>query len=112
MDKLKRKLKSYAKVLKENPNAFIIDVVKSEKPFIIYHDKDTAMDSCYLPLVLDYFRESLIIEKVFGKGGVVYLTIRFKEKWRKNVDFLREIVDAVKQHRTKKVKQTRIGTEW
>jgi hypothetical protein len=30
MDELKRRLKSYAKVLKKNPNAFIIDIVKSE----------------------------------------------------------------------------------
>jgi|GEM_PF-2472377 len=112
MNKFKRKLKSYAKVLKKNPNAFIIDVVKSENPFIIFHDKDTTVDSCYLPLVLEYFKNSLIIGKVFGKGGVVFCTIRFKEKWRQNVDFLREIVDAVKQHRTKKVKQIRIGTEW
>jgi len=112
MDEFKRKLKSYAKVLKENPNAFIIDVVKSENPFIIYHDKDTTMDCCSLPLVLEYFKDSLIIGKVFGKGGVVFCTIRFREKWRQNVDFLREIVDAVKQRRTKKVKQTQIGTEW
>ena len=112
MGRFKRKLKSYAKVLKKNPNAFIFDVVKSEKPFIIYHDKDTTVDSCYLPLVLEYFKNSLIIGKVFGKGGVVFYTIRFREKWRQNVDFLREIVDAVKQHRTKKVKQIRIGTEW
>jgi hypothetical protein len=111
MDELKRKLKGYAKVLKKNPNAFIIDVVKSENPFIIYHDKDTTMDCCSLPLILDYFRESLIVKK-FNYKGIVFCTIRFREKWRQNVDFLREIVDVVKQHRTKKVKRTRIGTEW
>jgi len=111
MNEFKRKLKSYAKVLKKNPNAFIIDVVKSENPFIIFHDKDTTMDSCYLPLILEHFRESLIVKK-FNYKGIVFCTIRFREKWRQNVDFLKEIVDAVKQHRTKKVKQIRIGTEW
>jgi len=109
LDELKRKLRKYTKVLKKNPNAFIIDVIEGEKPCIIFHDIDTTMESCYLPLVLDYFRESLIVNKINYKG-IVFCTIRFKEEWRQSEDFLKEIVDAVKQHRTKKVMQTWIGT--
>jgi hypothetical protein len=111
MDKLQRKIKSYAKVLKKNLDAFIFDVIEGEKPLIIYHNKDTTTGSCGLPLILDYFRESLIVKK-FNYKGILFCTIRFKEKWRQNVDFLKEIVDAVKQHRRKRVMQTQIGTEW
>jgi len=109
LNELKRKLRKYMKVLKKNPNAFIFDVIEGEKPCIIFHDIDTTMNFCGLPLILEYFRESMIVNKINYKG-IVFCTIRFKEEWRQSEDFLKEIVDAVKQHRTKKVMQTWVGT--
>ncbi|MGC9086658.1 MAG: hypothetical protein ACP5IT_10745 [Thermoproteota archaeon] len=106
MDEFSKRLNKYVRILRKNPNAYIAEVIESKNPFIVFYYRD----SDFIPLL--YFGESEFDLKVINYKKFKFQIIRFRGVRKGNVEFLRQLIDADRQRRTKKVKRTNIGTWW